>query len=350
MSNTISNEILSPVTFLKTKLYEDIPEVKYKRVKIKTEEFEIPSYEEYFNIAKFNYNVAQLKCICKYYKIKRSGNKRELLKRVYNYLHLSYYAGIIQRTFRRHMVTYYLEIHGPAFKNRSMCVNDTDFFTLDSINDIPHYQFISYTDENDFTYGFDVCSLFNLVKNQGFDCRNPYTRIKLPTLLIYRTNVMRRLCKILDYPLSVDIDINLTDYNEEQKVILSINGVFQQIDELGNYSDASWLINLEKPELLRYIKELFDIWSYRAQLSPEVKRNICHPTGDPFRTLSSYNNLVNKSVTEIRKQIVTIINNLITTGIDTSSKGLGAYYVLAALTIVSTDAAIALPWLHESVL
>ena len=349
MSNTISNEILSPVTFLKKKLYENIPEVKYKRVKIKTEDFVVPSYEDYFDIAKFNYNVAQLKSICKYYNLKKTGNKQELLKRVYNYLRLSQYAIIIQRNFRRHMVSYYMEIHGPAFHNRSMCVNDTDFFTLDSIEDIPHYQFISFTDENDFTYGFDVCSLFNLVKNQGIDCRNPYTRIKLPTSLIYKTNVMRRLCKILHYPLSVDIDINLADYNEEQKVALSINSVFQQIDELGNYSNADWLMNLEKPALLRYIKELYDIWSYRAQLTHEVKTNICHPTGNPFRNMPSYNNLVNRNITEIRKHIVTIIENLITTGVDTSSKGLGAYYVLAALTIVSPDAASALPWLYESV-
>ena len=48
---------------------------------------------------------------------------------------------------------------------------------------------------------------------------------------------------------------------------------------------------------------------------------------------------------------VTLISmeKLINMGINHESKQLGALYILIALTIVSTDAAAALPWLHESV-
>ena len=43
------------------------------------------------------------------------------------------------------------------------------------------------------------------------------------------------------------------------------------------------------------------------------------------------------------------MENLISKGINTDSKSLGAFYILSALTLVSHSAAVALPWLYESV-
>ena len=40
---------------------------------------------------------------------------------------------------------------------------------------------------------------------------------------------------------------------------------------------------------------------------------------------------------------------MIKLGVDKDSQTLGSYYVLCAMTLVSQDAAIALPWLYESV-
>ena len=43
------------------------------------------------------------------------------------------------------------------------------------------------------------------------------------------------------------------------------------------------------------------------------------------------------------------MENLISKGINTDSRSLGAFYILSALTLVSHSAAVALPWLYESV-
>ena len=43
------------------------------------------------------------------------------------------------------------------------------------------------------------------------------------------------------------------------------------------------------------------------------------------------------------------MNNLISKGTTQENKSLGAFYVLAALTLVNNDAATSLPWLYESV-
>ena len=51
----------------------------------------------------------------------------------------------------------------------------------------------------------------------------------------------------------------------------------------------------------------------------------------------------------IMKAIAKILTELVTTGADDGSKWLGASYVLSALTLVSSEAADALPWLYQSV-
>lgn len=43
------------------------------------------------------------------------------------------------------------------------------------------------------------------------------------------------------------------------------------------------------------------------------------------------------------------MEKFVNSGIDKDSKTLGAYYVLGALTLVSTEASTSLPWLYQSV-
>ena len=75
----------TPKTFLKECIYEEIM-VKKKRKKISMDDFEIPNYNEYDKILEINYNVSQLKSACRFYKQKVSGNKKELIFLLYNYL------------------------------------------------------------------------------------------------------------------------------------------------------------------------------------------------------------------------------------------------------------------------
>jgi hypothetical protein len=51
----------------------------------------------------------------------------------------------------------------------------------------------------------------------------------------------------------------------------------------------------------------------------------------------------------LRNTSLYVIENMVDKGQDANAKSLGAFYVLAALTLVNQDAAAALPWLYESV-
>jgi hypothetical protein len=131
---------------------------------------------------------------------------------------------------------------------------------------------------------------------------------------------------------------------------MKILTLFQRIDSLGNYTNIKWFLELDKYGLIRFIRELIDIWNYRANLSQEIKREIVPPRGNPFYDEHiNVNNLPQYNFAQIRKYSITIIDLMINKGINENSCLLGSYYVLCALTMVSSDAANTLPWLYEAV-
>jgi hypothetical protein len=96
------------------------------------------------------------------------------------------------------------------------------------------------------------------------------------------------------------------------------------------------------------MRELIDIWMYRAQLSITIKREICPPNGDPFTFINGQ--FMNSSNFEtLKESVLNIIEIFIKRGVNNESKILGSNYILCALTLVNNDAAISLPWLYQSV-
>ena len=123
--------------------------------------------------------------------------------------------------------------------------------------------------------------------------------------------------------------------------------LFHDIDSLGNYSYPEWFLDLMKQQLIVYIRELYDIWLYRAQLTDQIKYEIC-PEGSPFTDIR-LNDLPELSLREIQNSILIVMEAMVKSGINQHSCYLGSTYVLCALTLVNDDAAEALPWLYESV-
>ena len=144
-------------------LQRDIP-VKKSNIKINDNDFQIPKFSEYLNIIYYNYNLPQMKKICKHYSLKINGNKDEVKKRLYNYLFVSKIIIIIQKFFRASLIKKYINLHGPAFFKRKLCTNDLDFCTLDDVHEIPYTQFFSFKDQDNFIYGFDILSLLIYLK------------------------------------------------------------------------------------------------------------------------------------------------------------------------------------------
>ena len=323
-----------------------------KLKKISDEDLVIPTTETINILHEFNYNGKQLKCFAKHYKLKQSGNKNEIFSRVYNYLFLSRHIIRIQSLFRGIMWRVYLKSHGPAYKKRDMCVNDTDFLTMEPLSDIPLNQFFSYKDKDDFVYGFDSISLFNLNRKIFYhrETRNPYTRTPIPKTTILRLKRMIRLSKVLGRPIDIEIKDESIEASAKDAQTRCFE-LFNAIDAMGHYTDASWFMSLNLRSLRRLVRELTEIWNYRANIPIQMRRQICPPHGDPFRDLR-YANLFTMEGENVReeqrKMVLTVLERLVYSGTTDEHKALGAYYVLGSLTLVNSGAASAMPWLYES--
>lgn len=326
-----------------------------KKQKITNDEFRILHMNEYEEINNVNYSVAQLKEICSFYKLKKSGNKNELIDKIYNHLKYSTYAIKIQKIVRGTFMRKYILLAGPALKlkNRKLCVNDTDFATLEPLNEIPYNQFFSFADSDGTIYGCDIASLFEILcKKSKYDIRakkaplNPYNRRNIEPYLLSNFSLYLRLAKInrIEHITTVEEEVIDPSKQLEMKIL----DLFQYINELGNYADSSWFSNLSRHMTVLFIREVYDIWHYRAQLTQETMRNIVPPHGNPFTGMNLQ--LAQTQPDEfVRKQAVKIIEYLVKSGHTTDNRSLGAYYVLAALTLVSEEARNALPWLFQSV-
>jgi len=329
----------SPKSYLHNRLYESIPILK-KRMKIKEINFNILEYKDFNNILKYNYNVSQLKRIARKYKQKISGNKQELLFRIYNYLKYSYNANKIQCLFRGYLIRLIYNN-----KNKHMdCINDTDFFSLDKLKEIKANDFFMFR-EKEFNYGFNIKSIFYLITQDGPKL-NPYTRYEIPKKTIHKIKLYIRVSKLLNK----NKDFNISKLNdilsEEKKLELEVISVFQKIDNLNHITNPSWFLSLGRFSLYRFYRELKDIWCYRLQIQTETKINIIPPHGRPFVHYPA--NFSGMTLLEMKEYIIKIIDDFVTKGTSESYRSLGAYYILGALTLVSQSAASSLPWLFES--
>ncbi len=344
-NESLIEEYLNNIT---AKCEEKMPIVK-KTAKVSDDKLSIPTIKTYNDLVYNNYNVAQLKNFAKCYKLKITGNKPQLLSRLYSFLYFSSYIIKIQKVFRGYLVGKYKQLHGPAIMDRKICTNSDDFISMEPVEEINFHQFISYKDVDGFIYGFDITSLHNLFLKSGDEIKNPYNRNLIPDSVFKNIRQLIRLGRMLSISINLNVEDDTKKVSNEKAIELRALTLFQNIDSLGNYSNVNWFLSLNRNQIIKFIRELIDIWNYRAQLPAQTKRNVCPPIGDPFRNLSVQYINTEENLWNVKKVVLEVLEKLVNSGIDKDSKTLGAYYVLGALTLVNSDAATSLPWLFQSV-
>jgi hypothetical protein len=435
-------------------------------------------YHDYYkhDVNLNKYKIVDLKAVAKYNRLHVTGNKPTLTKRILEHFTCNKSSTVIQKNLRRFFVNRSFQLRGPAFKNRSICVNETDFYTMEPLNEIPFQEFFSYTDDSNFTYGFNICSLLSLLKRKGRSIVNPYNRAKIPEtaigdiirlyiygLILFPQNVnpedlvlttrnifiqpvnfmllsrgyyygfprriksppmppdnatppvmdvsdtcgnglnntvipplFRPLLQSLDESENgrTSADASYNDYyantsttehdrptpvvSDESNAMVNsrrameyvmhidrttsrlqelrtkpiqtrIQEIFMEMDQLGNYTDATWFSSLGKRQLFVFYGHLFDMWRFRGRLSAEVKMKIC-PLGDPFhRVMPIRMRMDEVSDEQLRYGCVTVMENMVFTAFDVEDRKIGTLYVLLSLTMVSNSARNNLLWLYESV-
>ena len=157
--------------------------------------------------------------------------------------------------------------------------------------------------------------------------------------------------KILEYNkiFNIQLDINIEPKISTQHKSVDVRAfeLFRNIDYLGNYTNHQWFLSLNIYKLVKLIREINEVWTFRLNISLEVKRNIYPPYGDIFRNVRIRLDGMD-DLHLLRCQALDIMEKLVNSGVDTDSRSLGSCYVLGALTLVSDDAAVAMPWLYQS--
>jgi len=366
------------------------------------------TYNEYLanNIVMESYTLPVLKQVCKTYKLCISGRKQEVIDRITTHFNKIRTSIVVQKYTRRYLVNIVMSNYKMNEKLRGSCVNDTDFSTLDPLSEIAPDHLYCYTDADKFTYGFNITSLIELLRN-NVKISNPYNRMSItkqqqnniisvynmsiliiPSFKEYKmhyslTNnmysrvsprivAMNRMTPLeavlLDYhpepssynnyhpPYNLRLMSNPVLFTQYQQIVLTrqqpiqtrIDRIFTEIDRLGNYTQSSWFTDLTHLQYARLYRALYDIWNYRGQLSQELKMQIC-PFHGPFEGIFPMTvRHLDLSVDDLKSACLIAFENMIYSGVSNEIRQIGVMHSLTALTIVSTSARYALPWLFES--
>ena len=153
--------------------------IKPKKIyKKRTNPYEI-TYENFtrHDLDLKRYKITDLKEAAKQCSVKITGTKPILIERITTKYGRITKAIEIQKIFRGWLIRSIMKAKGPALKKRSICTNDTDCCTLEPLDEISIYDFYSYTDKSNFTYGFNITSLIEIYKRKHI-IKNPYNREK----------------------------------------------------------------------------------------------------------------------------------------------------------------------------
>jgi hypothetical protein len=218
------------------------------------------------------------------------GNKNIIQERLKYYFEQERLAIPIQKIIRGFFVRKMISLIGPAINDHSLCVNDSDFNTLEPLKEIDIFDFYSYKDSQGKIYGFQLSSLLTLIKKRKHKTlENPFNREKINYLIkpVKRLNNLnkiiqtkyipeeRKIIKVIVKPrlqitrsicnrnqpngVSRMQEMLLAEYNYEYDTMINFirttrsktfldrsRILFVEIDLLGNYSNNEWFTNLDR--------------------------------------------------------------------------------------------------------
>jgi hypothetical protein len=296
--------------------------------------------------------VGDLRKTLKKHNLPFTGKKGELQHRLNEYFTnikkeqacpIKNYSAIkIQRAFREWRIQ--KNTQGPGFLNKSLCVNDEDFLTFETKEEISEIYFFSFKEGNSVFF-FDIRSFKKLVETNAV---NPYTRTNIPEEAIkamkLRLNQLKENPKYRDFPKE-----KLSDSQRRDLLIVKI---FQTIDALevaAGGVNHNHFREFTFNQLKKFYCELEDVWNYRAALTP-VRQNQIVPNRRLFpwspaaiKIMKESNNVYNK----LQKIILGEMEALITSSNNMEDRKTGGYYILIALVETSIEYANDFPWLIQ---
>lgn len=222
--------------------------------------------------------------------------------------------------------------------NELKCNNSEDFYTYEELKDIPKKYFYSYVDDKKFRWGFDIRSFDKLI---AMNYPNPYTTEPVPQNII--SDVKEKIKLLKDENGYEDLTDSIVRERKDaikQKIV----DLFSYIEQSGYTCQIDWFTSLTVRRLKELYRQLEDVWNYRSQLSNQMKRNICPPNAEIFKTPMI--EVMNYSCKEDLQELILHEVMKFTNAQSDSDRKLGFMYFLIAFGMVSQPCYLAhIEWL-----
>lgn len=324
---------------------QQVVEALIKKRKLASKQNKNDIYTYHDIKAKTRINNEKLERSCEFYGIAYDSDsprnsykalKRLIIKRVEPYLSHETSIVAIQRIFK-----------GWNIRRRRNCNNKEDCGTMDVLFDIPIQYYIDYKDEEGFIYGFDIRSL-HIIMSEANPI-NPFTQKQL-ILGASGKNFFEKYTKKMTAVKEKEgaVKFDSPKLTKEQRFDQTLIRVFQKIDMLGHYTDIAWFQNMSLYDLNKFYTGAYDIFAFRAQLLPEIRRKIVRD-GILFQNfIGNLHHIQERNKHILQYEILREIERILDEGEDIDSKILGVSLILTVLVECSYSAALALPHLLQS--
>ena len=117
---------------------------------------------------------------------------------------------------------------------------------------------------------------------------------------------------------------------------------------IGQYTDILWFEQLDLEQLKIFYKNANDMFSYRAQLSDDIKKKIVKDGKFFHNFLNNMHSFRSKHKRLLQFEILREMERIVDEGEDKEYKTLGVNLILTVLVELSQEAAVALPHLVQS--
>ena len=253
-------------------------------------------------------------------------------------------ANIIQAFWKRKAPFLFLKGHGLGVYNRSISQNDTEIYTLDSIEKIPKLYYFSFLDNNRL-WSFDIRSLGQIL-SLGNLKQNPYTRdsLSITTLSRIRNRLtwLRKRRYTVFYPIG-------TELTPDQLWAQKILDIFMKIESFGYYVSCEWFTAMTIADHKLFYIKLYDLWHFRLGLNHQDREKIIPDYWIKTKLLFVYKPeafLTGRAHTKIwwERLNLTLLETFLSRSPDKEQQKLGAMYCVMGLVAINDAAADVFPW------
>ena len=341
--------------------------------------------EHNFNCKHYYYST--IKYNMRYYKLTSIKQKKKSFERLKNHIVLHHTTNtiyvlhidklqLISKLYRGFHIRKINKLKGEGFLHLSLVNNQTDFLNFTDIKNISYYNLITYKDNKDFIYAFDIHSLLTYIEElqrthikKTSDIStlsiqtivvNPYTREIFPTnfldnmyyLKAYNDKHIKHTTDTNPTPQEIQpsLQMNVSIKTENKKKQLTVKrqcvSIFQRMDELELYTQARWFLDLNIYKLRKLYFMIEDIWRYRASLTLELRKKFVS-NGRAFEWPYGYIKMLTDKI-KLQRILLHEFNKFVHEGQTKDDCITASYWILMGLTTVSEDAAAGCPALVQS--